>query len=42
MRIVLFAIPGPMALPVLQGLLTLPVDVIGLVHPAPAGMPALT
>lgn len=42
MRIVLFAIPGLMALPVLQGLLTLPVDVIGLVHPAPAGMPALT
>lgn len=42
MRIVLFAMPGPMALPVLQRLLELPVNVVGLVHPAPPGMPALT
>lgn len=42
MRIVLFALPGPMALPVLQGLLELPVQVIGVVLPAPEGMPALT
>lgn len=41
MRIVLFAMPGPMALPVLQRLLELPVHVVGLVHPAPPGMPAL-
>lgn len=42
MRIVLFAMPGPMALPVLQRLLELPVHVVGLVHPAPPGLPALT
>lgn len=42
MRIVLFAMPGPMALPIVQRLLELPVDVVGLVHPAPPGLPALT
>lgn len=41
MRIMLFAMPGPMALPILQRLLELPVHVVGLVHPAPPGMPAL-
>lgn len=41
MRIMIFAIPGPMALPVLQRLLELPVRVVGLIHPAPPGMPAL-
>ncbi|WP_322490358.1 formyltransferase family protein [Chloroflexus sp.] len=42
MRIVLFAMPGPMALPILQRLLELPVHVAGLVHPAPPGLPTLT
>ncbi len=42
MRIVLFATPGAMALPVLQRLLTLPVAVINLILPAPPASPPIT
>jgi methionyl-tRNA formyltransferase len=41
MRLVMFAMPGPMALTVLQGLLRLSVEVVGLFHPAPPGTPIL-
>ncbi|MGC8800755.1 MAG: formyltransferase family protein [Chloroflexus sp.] len=42
MRIVFFAIPGPLAWTVWHRLTKLPVEIVGLVHPAPPGMPALT
>ncbi len=42
MRLVMFAMPGPMALMVLQGLLQLPVEIVGLFQPVPPGMPILS